>query len=91
MMIVTVFYVSKHITERVSAFAEQLECPDLVEPQIILCGEYAHNRASNKGSDCHPQHECMQRRALRRTWYFHKDAVALSWYDCEAGVLVGFG
>ena len=57
-MIVTVFYVSKHITERVSAFAEQLECPDLVEPQIVMRSEYTQTNANDEGADCQPQDEC---------------------------------
>ena len=60
------------------AFPEQLECPDLVEPQIIVCGKYTHTNANRKGTDCQPQHECMKRQVLRRTLYFHTDTVALS-------------
>jgi hypothetical protein len=54
-------------------FPQELECPHFVEPQIIVRGKYTHNNANGKGSDCHPQHECMQRRALRCTSYFHAD------------------
>jgi hypothetical protein len=72
-MIVRVFDINKHVFERVDAFTEELECPDLVEPQIIVRGKYAHTNANGKGTDCHPQHECMSLRALRHTWYFHAD------------------
>jgi hypothetical protein len=57
----------------VNTFPEQLKCPDLVEPQIIVRGKYTHNRANGKGTGCHPQHECLKRRGLRRTSYFHTD------------------
>src|SRR5262249_19531926 len=65
-----------------SAFAEQLECPDLVEPQIIVRGKHAHNNTDGKGTDCHPQHEYVKRRALRRASYNHTDrhgSLALSY------------
>lgn len=61
-----------------NAFPEQLECLDFVEPQVIVRGRYAQSSANDKGTDCHPQHECMKRRVLRRTLYFHTDTVALS-------------
>ena len=39
------------------AFPEQLECPNLIEPQIIVRGEHTHNNANGKGADSHPQDE----------------------------------
>jgi hypothetical protein len=73
MMIVRVFYVGKHITDRVNAFTQQLECPHLVEPQIVLRGKDAHNNTHGKGTDCHPQQECMQRWPSNLISYFHQD------------------
>ena len=54
-------------------FAEQLECPDLVEPQIVSRRKHTNNTANGEGTDRHPQHDCMKRRALRCTSYFHTD------------------
>jgi hypothetical protein len=71
-------------------FPQQLECPHFVEPQIILRGKYTHNNANGKGSDCHPQHECMQRRALRCTSHFHTDCCGPFAVSLRAGALVGF-
>jgi len=56
-----------------NVFPEQLECPDFVEPQIVMRSKYTYSSADGKGTDCHPQHECMKGGALRRTLYIHTD------------------
>jgi hypothetical protein len=43
----------------VNVFPEQLKCPDFVESQTIVRGKYTHANANGKGTDCHPQHDCM--------------------------------
>lgn len=70
-------------------FPEQLECPDLVEPQIIVRGKYTQTNANGKRTDRHPQHECMQRRALRCTSYFHTDCCGPLAVSLRAGAFVG--
>jgi hypothetical protein len=48
-MIVRVLELGKDIPKRVDAFAKQLQCPNLVEPQIIArCIHSNHNADSQR-------------------------------------------
>src|SRR4029077_8562380 len=49
------------------------ECPDLVEPQIILRGKHTHNSTNGEGSDYDRKHGRIKPWPLSPTWCFHKD------------------
>ena len=57
---------------------EQPRFPDAVrlkDGRIVVVYHYAtaHTNANGKGTDCHPQHESIKRRVLRRALYFRAD------------------
>ena len=58
------------------AFAKQFECPNLVEPQIILRSKHTHNSTNGKGSDCDRKHRWGKPWRLSLTWCFHKESIA---------------
>ena len=86
-MIVRVFDINKYVFERANVFAKQLECPDLVKPQIIARRKHTYNTANDEGTDRHPQHEYIKRRALRHNFCFQTNCFALSLCDCGCALV----